>query len=394
MKRMTAMICLLLLLLLLNACSIADTAEPFPSPSSFPPNDVSATETAEAGGNDDEPMTQINHVTRDLGNSISVDAEVINGAKGQLSVYTALPSVYTSAFLSDVFFSDDTSSQTVAYYEDDANGFILVTERGNELYVNSVAVSYNSPSHQSDIEIADIMRRYSERAENADDNELGFLARERAIENAVALFDKLQVFGTPDIRCFTAMTHDKIAAYQTDLMNDASYAEFVEIGKTKLLDSLTAADDAYYLRFSFTAGGIPILDTEYEQPLKSAADDFYNRSLGAEMLITASGIRYFTMSGPFSSDVKEASSQKAISADEALNLFEEKYELQIVSEPIIITKVYLEYLPINQRRQSGEVSFTPYWCLEYSLSGRGDSPRLAGAERFNAITGKDYAYGG
>lgn len=389
MKKITAIVCLLTLLL--SACSVADTSEPVPPVDSFPYNDLPATETTETGKNDEEQTEQIGRVTRDLGNSISVDADVISGSGSVLSVYTALPTAYTPAFLSDLFFADDTSSQTIAYYEDDP-GFMLATERRNELYVNSGTVSYNSPSHQADVEIADIMRRYSERAESSDDNELGFLTKEQAVENAVALFDRLQVFGTPDIRCFAAMTHDEIAAYQMELMNDAHYAEFVEIGKTKLLDSLTEADDAYYLRFSFSNQRIPIFDRDYEQPLQSAAEDFYNRSLGAEMLITASGIRYFSMSGTFSASADN--SQKVISAEEALNLFTEKYELQIVSEPIIITKVYIEYLPINQNHSNGEVSFTPYWCLEYSLSGRGGSPRLAGAERFNAITGKDYAYGG
>jgi hypothetical protein len=392
MKKIIAAICFLTFVL--GSCSISDTAEPPTAMDSIPSSTVSPTAIIGDATDTGELTPQVSLITRDLGNLLSIDAEVTAYSGGKAVVYTTLPSVYTPAFLSGVFFADDGSAQTITPYADDPNGFMFVTANGNELYVNSDTVLYSSPTHEIDIEIADIMHRYSERAKSADDKELDFLPREGALKAAVALLDKLQVFGEPDIRYFTAMTHDEIAAYQTELMEDARYAEFVELGKTKLLDSLTEAEDSYYLRFSFSNQGIPIFDREYEQPLKSASEDFYNRSLGAELLITAGGIRCFTMSGTFTADGKIRKAEKVISADEAMNLFADKYELQIVSDPIVITKVYLEYLPVKQNHSSGEVAFTPYWCLEYSLAGRGDSPRLAGAERFNAITGKDYAYGG
>lgn len=79
--------------------------------------------------------------------------------------------------------------------------------------------------------------------------------------------------------------------------------------------------------------------------------------------------------------------QTILSIDEAIAALKEKYDLEILFGSLKVTGIWMEYIPIAQ----GETTtLTPYWCfVAGDEAGYG-----ANADRINAITGEDLAYGG
>jgi hypothetical protein len=203
------------------------------------------------------------------------------------------------------------------------------------------------------------------------------------------------------VRYFVAMSHTDLAAYQAELMKDEGYAAFVDLGKTARLDQLGETDDAYYIQFSFSRASVPLFDQWHEQSPMSAGDVVPPVSTYAEILLTGGGIRGFALVGAYADAGNPPEVRPLLGVEEMLAIVAEKYSLQIVTDPFTITRIYLEYLPLYAKDtlQFGtELTLTPYWCFEFSTTFTNDAglpvTNTAGADRFNAFTGEDYAYGG
>ncbi|MDR2569312.1 MAG: hypothetical protein LBD23_03310 [Oscillospiraceae bacterium] len=189
------------------------------------------------------------------------------------------------------------------------------------------------------------------------------------------------------------MQYDEISAYQKELMLDEGYAHFVEIGKTMLLDELLVSDDAYYMWFTFNVEGINIIDTSTTPQLEMAYFDVFAPSICAQILITSEGIKSFYLYGNYKEN-GVVETKEILPFDNILNSITRKYELQIVSVPMVFVGAELEYLFLpNVNNLLSDIIMTPYWRMEYKIEdSRGTN--IIFADRINAFTGEDFAYGG
>lgn len=183
-------------------------------------------------------------------------------------------------------------------------------------------------------------------------------------------------------------------AWQNELMTDENYSWWADIGKTNVLDNLTSEDDAYYISFYFTYQDIPVFDQDREPGISSASDSFPTSSMKAAVLITPKGVRYFKVENTLSTQGDISEVQSIISVQEALQKLCEEQENTITFGTQLITKVWLEYIPIraeNAVEGVGPFILKPYWCFG-TVDAESGGEHIINAVRINAVTGDDLAY--
>jgi hypothetical protein len=371
--------------ILLTACQGDDPAANPPPEFALP---------AENGSPEPQSAARI---TRELTDGVFVDAEIAPLSGNSFPVFAVEPNSYSPELLDELFLAGDDSVREFQQSDWDPAGFQLTTLNGSSVYSADGNVDYYGTAYSMDA--AQVMKDYAETAEQSGGSGgLPFISEDEAVAAALLLFERLDVFGEPELNTFIAMDHKTIWEHQQTMMaRDDMYSYFVSIGKTVSLDSLTESDDACYLRFSFRHGTLPLFNAEIEKPIVSSSGGFQPYSVRAEMLLTRDGLRLFSMIGSFSGSGEDNEPEIIIDTDALLERIEEKYSLQIMTESLIFTRIFLEYLPVRTElnfEAGAKSALIPYWCAEYSLTNSDGAMYAAGAERFNAITGEDFAYGG
>ncbi|MDR2357210.1 MAG: hypothetical protein LBD92_03865 [Oscillospiraceae bacterium] len=386
------------------ACSRAvpaDTAPPFAG-------DADSSAEAPPAAPDETPYADGEKY--ELAENLYADVEIFGAVPAEVATFVTVPKVFTPDVVEELFLSGDDSERELTWHKSiprgpenpDPNGFELNTANGRLISQGDGGVIYHSPTNKTDDEISTVMRRYAENVQNVNDVELSHMTRREAQEYAGGIIDALGVFGEPELRVFIGMTAGGIAEYQNTLTRDLQwYAEDIDAGRSILLDMLGEKDEAYYLSFVFNYGDLPLFNYNFERPLYTASTaNVTIRSTSCEVLIVGGELRTFNLTGSYEAAGEERAAVPIIGAADVIDACREKYELQIVSEPIIFKKMFLEYIATRtppSTKHDATVTFSPYWCIELSsemATETGVVEYAGGAERFNAITGKDFAYAG
>lgn len=98
--------------------------------------------------------------------------------------------------------------------------------------------------------------------------------------------------------------------------------------------------DAYFVFVPFQIKGVPIMSDSFGY----ITADIPVRGSGASFIISESGFEYISVDGYLPGDV-QSPLQDAISLETAMNALDKKYDLLLLSEPVIVTKIILCYVP-------------------------------------------------
>lgn len=185
-------------------------------------------------------------------------------------------------------------------------------------------------------------------------------------------------------QCVT-LSGQEILDFQSEMFTDSGYTEF----GTPM--TLTDAEDTCYIVFSFSYDGVPLLGSD-EPNVSSYVSMFPTPSAYAALMINADGIQDCEVFYPCTLE-PISDSQKIMSVEEGIAALKAKYDLEILFEAQVITDIWMEYIPVMQNENWVLV---PYWCFVSKAEERFDSPAgdYENADRINAITGEDLAYGG
>ncbi|WMJ89761.1 hypothetical protein [Anaerocolumna sp. MB42-C2] len=397
MKKTILLILLCISLLELTACKKT------PNVTDMPPAHGKEVTPGEANSptiNRSEPT----HMTKKLCDGLEIDADIPISDVSSLPTYQANPLTITPNDAIALFLSEGKKkigTQTKDHY--DPKGFLLTMKGGQEIFHRSGQLSFDSGNSAKDQDIFDVLQRYGRVHPQKGPRSLSFMSPKEAVKQGEDLIQKLGLISNPDIKSgqIVGLKAEEIMNWQKELLKDSSYKEGVDIGKTTILNDLDADDDAYLLTFSLQYQDIPIFNQDNEPSISSASDGLAPPSAKAAMLVTAKGLRYFSLEGGVSANGTASKPQAIISADKALSKLVEKYEDTIRFGKQCITEVWLEYIPQsdnNTQKPGAPVTLTPYWCFRLAsfdeATDKLDEREYDSAERFNAITGKDLAYGG
>ncbi len=341
----------------------------------------------------DSRQPQITHMTETLCDGLAIDADIPVQEGLALSTYQAN---YFSISAADAasLLAGESKVETEEPHHYDPNGFNLVLENGARIFHANGILSYWSETEERDREIFDLLFRYGEAHSEEEVHTLSFMSPEEAASKTSALISELGIIGEPALDTIIGLSGTEIMTWQNELMTDENYSWWADIGKTTVLDDLTSEDDAYYISFYFTYQDVPVFDQDREPGISSASDSFLPSSMKAEALITPKGVRYFTVQNALSAQGDISEAQSIISAQEALEKLCEKQENTITFGTQLITKVWLEYIPIRAENAVpgvGPFILKPYWCFG-TVDVEQDGEHIMNVERINAVTGDDLAY--
>lgn len=341
------------------------------------------------------------HMSKKLCDGLEIDADIPILNFSSLPTYQASPMTITQTNAIALFLQEgerEIGTQAKDHY--DPKGFLLTMKGGQEIFHRSGQLSFDSETPAKDEDIFDVIQNYGSVYPQKEPRPLSFMSPKDAVKQGEDLIKKL---GLMDIKSeqIVGLEAEEIMNWQKELLKDSGYKEGLDIGKTTILKDLDAGDDAYLLTFSFQYQNIPIFNQDTEPSIASASDGLAPLSAKAAMLVTSKGLRYFSIAGGISANGTTSKPQAIISGDQALSKLVEKYEDTVRFGKQCITEVWLEYIPIsdnNNQKPDAPVTLTPYWCFRLASfddeTGKMEERELDSAERINAITGADLAYGG
>lgn len=361
----------------LLGCGKQDDVEP--SVTQENPDNVYATESV-------TPQTQ--HITQEIYDNLTIDADVVIPAKTQYGTYTLKMVDCTPERLFSIFNPEGTGSYETTDRSSPGFPYYVYTKTdGRKIVVQDNIIKYSS--YNIDVsdhpmqEVANLMYYYTQAHPNAELHDLSFMTVAEMEAYGRNVLTELGIaWDMEQTQCVT-LSGQEILDFQSEMLTDSSYTEF------GIPMTLKEAEDTCYMVFSFSYDGLPLLGSD-EPNVKSAVSMMPTPSAKAVLMFNANGIQDCTVIFPCV--VEPISEQHTVlSMDEAIAVLKAKYDLEILFGSDVITDIWMEYIPVKQEQNWVLV---PYWCFVSTDEERMDVPSYGSADRFNAITGEDLAYGG
>lgn len=153
----------------------------------------------------------------------------------------------------------------------------------------------------------------------------------------------------------------------------------------------TAEDDTFYVLYAFEKDGLPLYSTYFSVPVSVNIEGLRVGQVYAKQCEDDKGFWSFEAEGI--TGLEKVEEKEIISLDKAQEKLVGLYENIFLNYDLFIRKIYLEYIPmpIYPENTSSNLNYklVPYWCF---VLEREDGYLYA--DRINAYTGEDLAYGG
>lgn len=372
-------LCAVVVVTCLMGCGKQDDVEPNVTQGST--ENLSTTESV-------APQTQ--HITQEICDNLTIDADAVIPEKMQYGTYTLKMVDCTPERLFSIFDPEGTGSYETADRSSPGYPYYVYTKTdGSKIVVQDNTIKYSSYNinmgGQPMQEVSNLMYYYTQKYPIAQPHNLSFatVAEMEAYCRNV-LTELGVVWDMERIQCVT-LSGQEILDFQSEMFTDSSYTEF----GTPM--TLTEAEDTCYMVFSFSYDGVPLLGSD-EPNISSYVSMFPTPSAYATLMINADGLQDCEVFYPCTLE-PASDPQTILSLEEATAALKAKYDLEILFEAQVITEIWMEYIPVMQNENWALV---PYWCFVSKAEERLDSPvgDYENADRINAITGKDLAYGG
>ena len=339
-------------------------------------------------------------ISETLSENHQIRGKLYNPERIQCAVYSLETVPMDAEEIADILLPGDASAHTLEH-DDFWMEDRYVTESGYTLRAGGTGISlFRSEEAGKFDEIGRLNQLYAAQHPEEIPPDLDFMS----LEDAIALGKKtLRSLGidlelVPGVAL--GLPHDRLRAYQQSLWDRDKTMEFPDydpFDNVFPMDSLTREDDCYYLEFHLAKDGIPVYGYPNEAAAQVRDGVFSPPAAQISMVLSRNGFQQVEIPCPYRIG-ERVRTFTALSFREALEIYREKWS-QIL-RPDTYTEVrhiYLEYLP----REAGEdLQLTPYWVFsasekfENTADGTFDWWPYQAADRFNAETGADYAYGG
>lgn len=330
------------------------------------------------------------HITQEICDNLTIDADVVIPVKKQYSTYTLKMVDSTPERLFSVFDpngtgsyeTEDRSTPGYPYYVYTKSDGRNIVVQGNIIKYSSYNIDMGDHPMQ---EVSNLMYYYTQKYSDTQPHDLSFATAAEMETYGRNVLTELGVVWDMELTQCVTLSGQEILDFQSEMFTDSDYTEF----GTPM--TLTDAEDTCYMVFSFSYDGVPLLGID-DPNVSSHVSMLPTPSTYAALMINADGIQDCVVFYPCALEpISEP--QAILSVEEAIAALKAKYDLQILFESQVITDIWMEYIPVMQNENWVLV---PYWCFVSKAEERLDSPAgdYENADRINAITGEDLAYGG
>ena len=350
---------------------------------------LSSTTAATSAANTEKPGTLYpEHIAQEICENLSIDAYAVIPAKMQYSTYTLKMVDCTPERLFSIFDPNGAGSyETVDRSSPGYPYYVYTKSDGRKIVVQDNIIQYSS--YNIDMgdhpmqEVANLMYYYTQEHPNAELHDLSFMTVAEMEVYGRNVLTELGIAWDMELTQCVTLSGQEILDFQSEMFTDSSYTEF------GIPMTLKEAEDTCYMVFSFSYDGVPLLGRD-EPSVSSYASMAPTPAAYAALMINANGIQDCEVFFPCSLEpVSEP--QTILSVEEAIAVLKTKYDLEIIFGSQVITSIWMEYIPVMRDQNWALV---PYWCFVSTDEELMDVPGYGSADRFNAITGEDLAYGG
>ena len=270
------------------------------------------------------------------GSSFSVDSTTQPVAQG-ISGHISKDGFENVRFDADIVIPDDLTRLSIwnrdllDMFSSDNNKAIMRSWRWSFVFENEQAELHRLLFNRD--------RGYSQY--NADsflaDIDLPFLSREEAQDMAKEFLYAL------DLRSYIFEPVELYTLSKSQLMEELDE----EIVDNPYMETLLKSHggketihEAYFVFVPFQINGVPIMSDTFSY----VTADIPVRGSGASFIISESGFEYIEIGGYLPGDV-QSPLQDVISLEAAMNALDKTYDLVLLSEPVVVTKITLYYVP-------------------------------------------------
>lgn len=331
------------------------------------------------------PSTQ--HITREICENRTIDGEAVIPGKTQYSTYTLKRVDGDPDRLFEIFCPEGHGSYTQETF-DYSNDVVYRESNGKVLVVRDDAISYSAfdiDSGENPMqEVGNLMYYYTQEHPQTQPRDLSFMTVAEMEKFGKDILRQLGIEWKAELLNCVTLSGQEILDFQKEMFSKSIYTEF------GTPTALSKAEDTCYLEFTFSHDGVPLFGPE-EPSVSFVEDVFPPMPANATILFNKDGIQKVEVN---CACIAETASepQEILSLENAIASLKSKYDLAIQFGTLKVTDIWMEYIPV---KQGNTLVLTPYWCFKEIDEERQNIPGYLGnGERFNAITGKDLAYGG
>ena len=323
------------------------------------------------------------HITREISEYLAIDADVTLPAQSQYRSYT-LKTVDTDADrLFDILSPEGHSALSQTQRGDHTT---YRTDDGKQLSVYDFSdISYHAYDFGGEDPqqiVRNIFYYYDLAHPQAVGHDLSFLKVADMEQYGQHLLSELGVTLEPKLEKCITLSGDEILHYQQELLEEQT--------NSGISPALSEAADTCYLEFSFSYDGLPLLGLN-EPTISTDGTWGPNPDASATVILNADGIQDFEVRYPCIPE-NASEPQPVLSLENAITKLAGEYEAHTHYGQTTVTNIWMEYIPMNR---NGAVVLTPYWCFASIDASLKDQPGYLGnADRINAFTGENLAYGG
>lgn len=232
---------------------------------------------------------------------------------------------------------------------------------------------------------------YGERLAFSTDNsaELKACMESPYVQSAIEKLEKICSLSNDETLLLWAgilFSENDLMERQQQLINE----EFVS-AEQKIIPNGNLGENCYFLRFTLTKDGIPLAGTG--EPDISTMSESQTMHSYIDIIGTGDSILLLDVAGLF--DYSEKDTVAVLSASEATKIFSENFSNIVLPYPAECDRYWLEYLFVSDPNAKSAFTGTlaPYWCFQIRHD-EGENGIFYSAERYNAVTGEDFAYEG
>ncbi|GAA4654308.1 hypothetical protein GCM10023142_14460 [Anaerocolumna aminovalerica] len=392
MREIKIVIIFIVLLITLVGCSKQDENQ-FTKSNTYESYD--GEKAVQTNKNDDK------HITETIDVNMKIDADVIAPNSDEYFEYQLVEKDFDIEKFSQLLFENDSSIKKTL--EDLPNPYIksiIETENGGQLVIWPNSLRFQSDSRMQNIEYLIGSKFYWEiDNKNYTDEELQKFIQNEQVKYNMERFEETYELGDNErLELVTAIevTAESLIQEQNSLSQRPGYDEEVKSGMREIVDDWTGVEKLYYLEYNIIQNSIPMFGKKEALIQSSFAGASYQSSY-ISIILSDKGFEYLDIQGAWK--VESADKIEIISAKKGIEKLKEKYANLIVSTESNISKIWLEYIFIpNEHDESNSTGkLTPYWCYQRQytdgVNEEGVTFYTYQADRINAVTGGDLAYG-
>ena len=300
------------------------------------------------------------HIQRQLDTNLSVDADVIAPPNIQkLNTLLVTPVILDNKALETLLIANSKVTQK----EDNGDrGSRSRTADGKELFVGGGTVNFQTDKFRTYIyQILTFSgdKRYKlDQFSQKRDLDLPFMPHQQAVDEVkkelislgISVYDKIDTY---------SLDYQALQA-QEKVLKENGKLKKPKDGSITLKDSWSKEDDCYYMVFRSVFDKIPIY------PMGHGSIEA-NTTVPSDYIIACysqKGLEYLTIANIYQKKAVDQEGLKIISSEEALAAFKRKYGNVILTEPITVTAIELNYVPTLISQSRDEFRLVPAWCFE------------------------------